>query len=114
MHIKFDEADGCVVCHLVGNLEHLTLTEFRDGIAQLTATKDVVFDLPGVPFLDSIGLGALINAVRRTRDQGGEAVICAPRPSLNRVLDVIGFSCIVSVFDTAADAQAHFVQPAVA
>jgi anti-anti-sigma factor len=114
MRIRFDETDRCVVCHLVGNLELLSVVEFRKDVARLSAQRHVVFDLSGVAFVDSFGIRALINEVRRTRAQGGHAVICAVRRSVRKLLEVVGFSWVASSFGTVGDALAYLRQPAVA
>jgi anti-sigma B factor antagonist len=112
--VTFEQTDIGVICHLVGNLEHLTVVEFRESVAHLGAAKQVIFELSAVPFVDSAGLGALIGTVRRTREQGGEAVVCAARPSVQRVLEMVGLHRIVHVFPTASEAQAYFSGRAVA
>jgi anti-anti-sigma factor len=112
--VTFEQADVGMICHLVGNLEHLTVVEFRDSVAHLGAAKQVIFELSAVPFVDSAGLGALIGTVRRTREQGGEAVVCAARPSVQRVLEMVGLHRIVSVFQTVTEAKDYFSRRAVA
>lgn len=114
MSVTFEQTDAGVVCYLTGNLEHLTVVEFRESVAHLGAAKQVIFELSAVPFVDSAGLGALIGTVRRTREQGGEAVVCAARPSVQRVLEMVGLHRIVHVFQTLAEAQAYFTGRAVA
>jgi anti-sigma B factor antagonist len=112
VHVKFDHTEAGVVCHVMGNLENLTVGEFREDIAQLHAQARVIFDLSAVPFVDSSGLGALIGAIRRIRELGGDAVVCSVRPSVARVLDLVGLNRIVSVVNTLNDAQAHFLPAA--
>jgi anti-sigma B factor antagonist len=112
--VIFEYIDAGVVCHLTGNLEHLTVVEFRESVAQLSGAKQVIFELSAVPFVDSAGLGALIGTVRRTREQGGEAVVCGARPSVQRVLEMVGLHRIVNVFGTLDEAQAYFSGRAVA
>jgi anti-anti-sigma factor len=48
-----------------------------------------------VPFVDSAGLGALIGAIRRVREVGGEVVVACPCPTLTRLFDTPGFDRIV-------------------
>lgn len=114
MSVTFEQTGAGVVCHVTGNLEHLTVVEFREAVAHLGNAKQVIFELSAVPFVDSAGLGALIGTVRRTREQGGEAVVCCARPSVQRVLEMVGLNRVVSVFGTVAEAQAHFERRAVA
>jgi anti-anti-sigma factor len=114
VRVTFDETEAGVICCLIGNLEHLSVAQFRDAVAQLRDARRVIFELAAVPFVDSAGLGALIGAVRRTREIGGDAVVCAPRPSVKRVLDMIGLPRIVHVFDNLDEARAYFLRRSVA
>ncbi len=114
MSVTFEPSEAGVVCHLTGNLEHLTVVQFRESVAYLGGAKQVIFELSAVPFVDSAGLGALIGTVRRTREQGGEAVVCAARPSVQRVLEMVGLHRVVNVFDNLPEAQAYFSGRAVA
>jgi anti-anti-sigma factor len=112
--VTFEQDEAGVVCHLTGNLEHLTVVDFRESVAQLCGAKKLIFELSAVPFVDSAGLGALIGTVRRTRELGGEAVVCAARPSVQRVLEMVGLDRVVHVFASLRDAQEYFLGRAVA
>jgi anti-sigma B factor antagonist len=114
VRVTFDETEAGVICRLIGNLEHLSVAQFRDAVAQLRDARRVIFELAAVPFVDSAGLGALIGAVRRTREIGGDAVVCSARPSVKRVLDMIGLPRVVNVFDNLDEAQAYFLRRSVA
>ena len=41
-------------------------------------------------------------------------MVCAARPSVKRVLDMIGLPRVVSVFDNLEEAQAYFLRRSVA
>jgi anti-sigma B factor antagonist len=102
------------VFHVEGNLESENLTRFRASVAALRAGHDVVFDLRDVAFVDSAGLGALIGAVRRVRENGGDAVICRPRPSVRRALHLTAIDRSVSVVGSFAEAELSFLGRAAA
>jgi len=110
--VKYDQAEGGVVCHVIGNLEQLTVGEFREDIAQLNDQSRVIFDLAAVPFVDSAGLGALIGAIRRIRESDGDAVVCSARPSVGRVLELVGLDRIVAVVSKVDEAEAYFARAA--
>jgi anti-sigma B factor antagonist len=94
--VKWEEAEGRVLCHVVGNLDELTSGEFRGAVAQLPVKRQVIFELSAVPYVDTAGLAAILGAVMRVRDGGGEAVICSPRPSVARLLLSIGLDRVAA------------------
>lgn len=104
---KQDEV-GCI-CRPEGNLENLTVPQFRAALAGLPPGSRLVLDLEAVTFVDSAGLGALIGAIRRARENGGDAVVCRPRPSVNRVLQLVGLPRIVYVARDLDEAKSHFL-----
>jgi anti-sigma B factor antagonist len=107
--------DGPVVtCCVEGDLENLTVAQFREALAPLPWGSWVVFDLGAVSFVDSAGLGALIGAIRRCRERGGDAVVCRPRPSVNRVLQLVGLTRMARVTPTKSEAVSYFLASAVA
>lgn len=102
----FVEPSGPVlVCRVQGNLEHSTVVGFREAVARMGNGQLVVFELSAVPFIDSAGIGALIGAVRRQRDRGGDAVVSGARPSLLRLFHMIGVRRVVSITGSIAEAK---------
>jgi anti-anti-sigma factor len=106
--IKCDESQDDVVCHLVGDLEHLAVGQFHEAVAQLGRKQHVIFELSGVPFVDSGGLGALMRTIRRTHQIGGEAVVCAASPAVRKWLQLVALPRSVNIFDSLPAAQAYF------
>lgn len=87
---------------------------FREAIFQLAGKKQVIFELSGVPFVDSTGLGALAGTIRPIREWGGDAVVCSPRPSVNRVFEIVGLPRVVSILKSVEAARAYLLRPGVA
>ena len=114
LRVAFEDSAFAMVCHLRGNLEQATADQFREAIAQLTDKREVIFELSAVPFVDSAGLGALIGAIRRARELRGEAVVSSARPSVKRVLEIVGLPRIVNIFDEVGQALAYFSRQEVA
>jgi anti-sigma B factor antagonist len=108
LRVKYDKTESGLVCHVVGNLETLTVGEFREAMAEVGAHSQVVVDLSAVPFVDSAGLGALIGAVRHIRESGGDVVVCGPRPSVARVLDLVGLKRVVAIAADHKEARSLF------
>jgi anti-anti-sigma factor len=108
MLIKCDEAQDSVVCHLVGDLDHLAIGQFYEAVAQLSRNQHVIFDVSGVPCVDAAGLVALMHTVKRTRGTGGEAVVCEATPAVKRWLEIIAIPRTVNMFDSVTAARSYF------
>lgn len=108
MLIKCDETQDSAVCHLVGELDHLSVGQFYEAVAQLSGKQHVIFELSGVPSVDSAGLVTLMHTLKRTRGTGGEAVVCEATPVVKRWLEIIATPRAMNMFDSLTAAQAYF------
>lgn len=110
--IRFEltETDGCAVCRPVGELDALTVDEFREQLAAFSTATDLVIDLSEVPFMDSAGLGALIGGIRRLREAGGSVGVACNRPAVLRLLHTTGFDRIVTVSPSVEEAVAELAR----
>lgn len=77
------------------------------GALQANAPK-LVLDLRRVLFIDSAGVGALVDAVKRTRDAGGEIRFSGPTAQVKAVLDVVKLEKLVEIRANVDDAVAAF------
>jgi anti-sigma B factor antagonist len=98
--------EACTICRPVGELDAFTVGHFREALAELASKPRLIIDMSGVSFIDSAGLGALIGGIRRTRELGGEVVVCCNRPSIVRTLQTTGFDRIVTMTETVGEAKA--------
>jgi anti-sigma B factor antagonist len=96
--------DGAVIYRPGGDLDALTVQEFRAALGEVAGCGKLVIDLAGVTFVDSAGLGALIGGIRAVRERGGDVVIAGGRPALVRLLQTTGFDRVVVIVDTIDEA----------
>lgn len=114
MLVRHEEMGGVEVCRVTGELDAFGASEFREAAAGLWGLPRVVFDLSEVAFIDSCGLGALVGAIRRVRETGGEVVVCSTRGPITRLLHSVGLDAIVTLTTSLASAAGCFRSPAVA
>ena len=85
---------------ITGEIDLYTAPKLREALGEADGGADVVVDLRGVRFMDSMGLGVLIGARRRTVEGDGRfALVCTEGPVL-RVLDVSGLTTVFEVVST--------------
>jgi anti-sigma B factor antagonist len=95
MEVRLEPRDGHTVVRPVGALDVYAAPRLRETMALLTTVPAVVIDLAEVSFVDSSGLAALVAGIRRIRDAGGDVAVCATRPEVRRLLELIGFERVV-------------------
>lgn len=106
LEITIDRNDDHTVCRPVGELDAYTVGAFREALTGLADESRLLIDLSEVPFMDSVGLGALIVGIRRARDNEGQIAVACSRPTLTRLLHTTGFDRIVPVTESVEEAVA--------
>ncbi len=104
LDIKIEETDEYTLCSPSGELDAYTVGAFREALGKLAGHSRVFIDLSAVPFMDSAGLGALINGIRKAREAEGEIAVVCDRPALSRLLHTTGFDRIVPVTESIEEA----------
>lgn len=102
-------ADGhATVMTVRGNLDIDSAAHLRSALDGLLRTTDarIVVDLQGLDFCDSVGLSALVDAHRAGMERGGWLRLAAPSPFLARILDVVGLSGALALYDSVERALA--------
>jgi anti-sigma B factor antagonist len=82
------EIGGIPVLSLAGEVDLATVPKLRDTLARLVREhpgRTIAVDLDGLVTLDDLGLGVLLGAAGRARDQGGDVVlVCSDERTLRR------------------------------
>lgn len=84
---------------VTGELDVYTSPRLRDLLDGLSddEARTVVFDLSGMHFVDSTGLGLLVSALTRAQDLGGSARLRAPNPATAKLLEITGLGHLFAV-----------------
>jgi anti-sigma B factor antagonist len=77
------------------------------GLVQQGHTR-VLIDLAGVSFVDSAGLGELVQANSTARNHGASIKLVSPTSRLRELLDVTQLTAILGVYDDEAQALASY------
>lgn len=103
------EQAGVSIIRPAGRLNMVTAGELRDLVHATVegGHTRIVIDLAGVDFMDSSGLGALINALKTARQAGGDLRIASPNEQVQLVLSLTNLDRVLPPYDTAELAFAH-------
>lgn len=75
-----------------------------EALRLLGDAPDVIFDLSGVDFVDSAGVGVLVGLFKHARLRGGRARFCGLTPGVRSVLEIIRLDRIFEIYDDVAAA----------
>ncbi|GHF20247.1 STAS domain-containing protein [Pseudolysinimonas yzui] len=103
-----ESGPGTAVLKPVGRLNMASAPHFKEGIrvALGRGFTRIVVDLSEIDFMDSSGLGAIINGLKSAREQGGELRLAAVSWQAGLVLKLTNMDQVLSVHEDARTAFA--------
>ena len=98
---------GHAVVRLSGQVQTEENAALAAGLARLLELPDkrLILDCAELEYLNSRGLGDLLNFYQGLKARGGELVVCGVRPNVIKVMRVVGLDRFLQVFPTVADAE---------
>ena len=107
LHVTRRIADGVAVLELHGRLVLEDGDEnLRNAVDELiqAGRLDVLMDLHDVTYMDSAGIGAVVETYLRLTHRGGACKLLRPSARVQKVLEITRLSTIIQTFDDEAAA----------
>ena len=96
MEIKTTTEGDKLTVAVSGRVDTVTAPELEAGL-KLGDAKCVVIDLANVPYMSSAGLRLLLTVHKTMLAKGGEFQVANVQSAVKEVLDITGFSDILSL-----------------
>ena len=107
MDLDIRENGNICILKLKGRLKLGDGVEDLDSaVASALASGHIflILDLEAMPYIDSSGIGAIVNALRRAKQLGGEAKLVNPSSFAAKTLKMVGILSLFNVYETEAAA----------
>lgn len=105
------EPRGAVqLIRLSGSLDMYSFPRLEGQLAALfqEGRYYVVLDCRGLDYIGSAGLGALIGFAKQAREHSGDVRLLNVPDRIYRIIELLGFTKVLSVHNTEEDAIASF------
>jgi anti-anti-sigma factor len=110
MEIQLDKIENVLKLSLNGRLDGVTanLVENEFQVQIELGEKLFIFDLTHVSYISSAGLRAVLIAAKKTKSVQGKLAFVGLDDNVKEVFDMSGFSTILSIYPTEAEALLAF------
>ena len=99
MQVKIYNKGIYTVARLSGELDEYAAKELRreldEGLTLPSVKKNILFDMGGVSFMDSTGIGVLLGRYKLLKGQGKNMFICNVNAQMDRILRTTGIYTIM-------------------
>lgn len=102
MQIKITRKGTTLVVSVSGELDHHSAEYMRqkvDGEIIKSSTKDVIFDLSKVTFMDSSGIGVIIGRYKNIQKLNGKTALLGLNDQIKRIFDMAGLLKVIPAYD---------------
>jgi anti-anti-sigma factor len=100
LSFTLSRANGSTVIAVAGEIDGATAPEL-DGALRHFERESVTVDLSGVTFIDSSGLGTLVEAHKRISVAGGRLTVIGSQPNVRKVFEISRLAGMLRVHETA-------------
>jgi anti-sigma B factor antagonist len=110
MKIETRSEGGVTVLAFIGRLDTATSEDAKGTLDEVVdgGASKVLLDLEKLEYVSSAGLRILLATAKKLRTGGGELRLCALNEVVEEVFEISGFSSLLNVFGTDAQALEGF------
>ncbi|MBS3957321.1 MAG: STAS domain-containing protein [Clostridiales bacterium] len=107
LDIRIERHDaGCTIT-LGGEVDVYTAPRLKDVLVEQleSGCTDIIVDFDGVGFIDSSGLGVLVGALRRAKENGGSVRLVCSRDNILKIFRITGLDKVFPIFAEPGEAR---------
>jgi stage II sporulation protein AA (anti-sigma F factor antagonist) len=107
MDKQLKEVDGVIIVKLTGQVRISTQNEFKDILDNLvveSGEKNVVINMEDIEFMNSVGLGIIIDTCKKFKEKNGKMVLSNLVPDILNLFEVTELDKFIEIFKTEGEA----------
>ena len=106
LEIEIKGTDQILLLELSGQIDSYTAEEIKKILDSHIADGrlKVIIDLTNITYLDSAGLGAIVNTKLKLTKKGGDLRLVGLKQKAKEIFDLAGFTSMFQIFDSHEDA----------
>ena len=106
--IRRSEQPPWTVLTVGGDLDVVGAPDLRQAVVVAVAdgARLIALDLSDLDFVDSFGIGAVVGALKRLRQRGGDLALVCPSSRIRRVFEICDLDRIIALHDSVTSLAA--------
>jgi anti-sigma B factor antagonist len=98
--------DGAQAVEIQGEIDVYTSPRVKETVNELIEKGfyHLIINLEGVRYIDSTGLGVLIGALKKVREQSGRILLVCTNPQIKKIFNITGLVKIFEIFKDEEEA----------
>lgn len=105
--VRDGSAAGTRIYQITGPVTLPNLFTFQDSVRRGDAPKVAILDLCQVPYMDSAGMGAIINFFTHCQKKGVRLVIAGVSPRVSELFKMTGVDTLIPMTNSLEEAEAR-------
>ena len=108
MDLDIRQTGSTCTLKLKGAFKSVSVREFDSAVESAISSGHLylILDMEAMPVIDSSGIGAVVNALRRTKQYGGDTKLVNPSPFAAKTFKMVGILSLFGVFTSEEEAIA--------
>ena len=108
MKVESKELNGVKIVKLTGQVRISTQNEFKDILDNLVSESEgrsVIINMDGVIYMNSIGLGIIIDTYKKFKEMKGRLVLCNLLPDISNLFEVTKLNRFIEIYKSENEAM---------
>ena len=106
------EGKNATIIEISERLDTTSVNDFKNAVlAVIEETDGLIFDLSRTSFIDSAGLGALVNMLKTSHQLKVKLYLVGLTPQVRQIFELTRLYRLFDIFDTLPQAKADFANP---
>ena len=96
--LSYEKRRNALIVRLSGELDHSAAADIRrevDALIDDSGTRRLIFDLDGLQFMDSSGIGLMIGRYKRMARRGGSIAVRGSNARIDKIFQMAGLYQLV-------------------
>lgn len=112
MKIETKKQNGIKIIKLDGQVRISTQNDFKDLLDNLVKEcegETVIIDMNGVVYMNSVGLGIIIDTFKKFKEMKGKIVLCNLLPDIANLFEVTKLNRFIEIYSTEGEAMSKLM-----